>query len=143
MPAALKVTTIEGPNAVGLAVSGGKISRLAAASELSGDWIAIDLREPVEGRAIPIVANGMVVYGLGRHVYAFSSEARRWDVLDLPEGSKAAPVVRPGSARVEFDGRIHEFSAKTGKWKHIDTRAIIDTASDKALKALQKPDPVR
>ena len=97
-PPPLKVTTIEGPNAVALMVTGPKITRVAAATEISGDWIPIDLREPVEGRAVPILAPGIVVYGLGRHVYAFSSEARRWDVLDLPEGVKAVPVVRPGSA---------------------------------------------
>ncbi len=52
-PASLRVTTIEAPNAVGLMVTGPKITRLAAATELSGDWIPIDLREPVEGRAVP------------------------------------------------------------------------------------------
>ncbi len=142
-PAALNVTPIEGPNAVALMVTGAKITRLAAATELAGDWIPIDLREPVEGQAVPIVAHGIVVYGLGRHVYAFGSEAKRWDILDLPEGARANPVVSPGSARVEIDGHIHEFSARTGKWKHIDTRAILDTVQDKALKALQKPDTQR
>ena len=135
----LNVTTIEGPNVVALMVSGAKITRLAAATEMSGDWIPIGLREPVQGRAVPIVGAGIVAYGLGRHVYAFGSEARRWDILDLPEGKAATPIVGPGSARVELDGQIHEFSAKTGKWKHIDTRAILDSVQDKALKALQQP----
>ncbi len=139
-PTALNVATIEAPRAVGLMVTGPKITRLAAASELSGDWIPIDLREPVEGRAMPIVAQGIVVYSLGSHVYAFGSEARRWDVLDLPEGTRANPIVSPGSARVQIGGLIHEFSAVTGKWKHIDPRAILDPALDKALKALQKPE---
>lgn len=142
-PAALNVTTIEAPNVVGLMVTGAKITRLAAATEISGDWIPIDLREPVEGRAVPIVAQGIVVYGLGRHVYAFGSEAKRWDILDLPEGAKANPVVSRGSARVQIDGLIHEFSARTGKWKHVDTRAILDSVQDKALKALQKSDTPR
>lgn len=139
-PASLRVTTIEAPNAVGLIVTGPKITRLAAATKLSGDWIPIDLREPVEGRAVPIVAQGIVVYGLGRHVYAFGSEARRWDILDLPEGTRAVPIVGPGSARVQIGGLIHEFRASTGKWKHIDTRSILDTVQDRAVKALQKPD---
>ena len=86
-PASLNVTPIEGPNAVVLMVTGPKITRLAAATELAGDWIPIDLREPVEGRAVPIVAQGVVVYALGCHVYAFGSEAKRWDILDLPEGA--------------------------------------------------------
>ena len=139
-PAPLKVSTIEGPNAVALMVTGAKITRLAAATEMSGDWIPIDLREPVQGRAVPILGPGIVVYGLGRHVYAFGSEAKRWDVLDLPKGKIANPIVGPGSARVEVDGKIHEFSAKTGKWKHIDMKSILDSVQDRALKALDKPD---
>jgi len=139
-PAALKVTTIEGPNAVALMVTGAKITRLAAAPEMSGEWIPIDLREPVEGRAVPIVGPGVVVYGLGRHVYAFGSEALRWDVLDLPEGKTATPIVGSGSARVEIDGQIHEFSATTGKWNHIDIHTLIESTHNKALRALQKSD---
>jgi hypothetical protein len=86
------------------------------------------------------VGQGIVVYGLGRHVYAFGSEAKRWDILDLPEGARANPIVSPGSARVQVDGVIHEFSATTGKWKHVDPRAILDPALDKAFRALQKPE---
>jgi hypothetical protein len=139
-PASLDVTTIEAPNAVALMVTGPNITRLAAATEIAGDWIAVDLREPVNGRAVPIVAQGIVVYGLGRYVYAFGSEAGRWDVLALPEGATASPVVSPGSARVEFDGKIHAFDASAGKWKHIDIHALIDSAKDKALKALKGTD---
>ncbi len=142
-PASLNVTPIEGPNAVALMVTGPKITRLAAATELAGDWIPIDLREPVEGRAVPIVAQGVVVYALGRHVYAFGSEAKRWDILDLPEGAGESATVTAGSARVEIDGVIHVFSARTGKWKHIDTRTILDTVQDKAFKALRNPNTQR
>jgi hypothetical protein len=134
---ALKITTIEGPNVVALMVSGPRITRLAASREITGDWIPVDLREPVEGRANPIVGQGIAVYGLGRHVYAYSSETNRWDVLDLPAGTQANPIVGPGSARVENDGQVHEFNASTGRWKHIDTRAILNEIQDKALRALE------
>lgn len=125
-PASLNVSLIEGPNVVALMVSGKKITRLAAAAKATGNWIPVDLRAPVEGQAMPIVGNGVVVYGLGRHVYAFSSDAKRWDVLDLPEGVRATPIVGNQSARVEYDGQIHEFSAATGKWKHIDFNSLLD-----------------
>ena len=138
-PAALDVTLIEGPNAVALMVTGEKITRLAAAGSAAGDWIPIDLREPVEGQAVPIVGPGIVVYGLGRHVYAFGSEARRWDVLDLPAGVVATPIVGNQTARVESNGQIHEFSARTGKWKHIDIHSLLDTVQDKARKAIEQP----
>jgi hypothetical protein len=132
----LKVTTIEGQNAVGLMISGPRITRVAAAPQVTGDWVAVDLREPVEGRAVPVVGQGIVVYGLGSHIYAYSSMVNRWDVLDLPEGIKAAPIVGPGTARVEYDGHVHEFQANIGKWKHIDTKAILNEIQEKALRAL-------
>ena len=92
----------------------------------------------------PIVAQGIVVFGLG------PPRLRLWiggqsdgTFLICRRVPRANPMVRPGSARVQIDGIIHEFRAKTGKWKHVDTRAILDTAQDKALKALQKPDSRR
>ncbi|MGC8643172.1 MAG: hypothetical protein ACP5XB_25205 [Isosphaeraceae bacterium] len=134
-PAPLNISLIEGPNAVALMVSGKKITRLAAATKATGDWIPVDLREPVEGQAMPIVGNGVVVYGLGRYVYAFSSQAKRWDVLDLPQGASAMPSVGNQTARVEHDGQIHEFNAATGKWNHIDMNALLNTVKEKAGKA--------
>ena len=130
-PAPLKITLIEGPNAVALMVSGRKITRLAAATKATGDWIPIELREPVEGQAMPIVGPDVVVYGLGRHVYAFSSQVKRWDVLDLPKGASATPIVGNHSARVEYDGQIHEFSAATGKWKHTDINSLLDAVRNR------------
>jgi hypothetical protein len=140
-PSRLDATLIEGPNAVALLVRGTKINRLAAASEPGADWVPVDLREPVEGQAVPIVGPGIVVYGLGRHVYAFSSETKKWDILDLPEGSQAVPIVGNGSARVDANGQIHEFSAKIGQWKHLDVRSILESAQDKIKKALEPPAP--
>jgi hypothetical protein len=140
-PGRLDATLIEGPNAVALMVRGTKINRLAAASEPGGDWVPVDLREPVDGQAMPIVGPGLVVYGLGRHVYAFSSATKKWDILDLPEGSQAIPIVGNGSARVDANGQIHEFSAKIGKWKHLDVRSMLETVQDKARKALEQPAP--
>jgi hypothetical protein len=122
-------------------VRGTKINRLAAASEPGGEWVPVDLREPVDGQAVPIVGSGIVVYGLGRHVYAFSSETKKWDILDLPEGSQAVPIVGNGSARVDANGQIHEFSAKIGEWKHLDVRSILETVQDKGKKALESPAP--
>jgi hypothetical protein len=138
----LRIMTIEGPGVVGLLVSGPRITRLAAAREVTGEWVPVELREPVEGRAVPIVGSGVVAYGLGRHVYAFSSERNKWDVLDLPEGSKAAPIVGAGTVRVENDGQVHEFHANTGKWKHVDMAAVLSAIQEKALRALeQEPTP--
>ena len=127
----LEVTPIVGPGAVALVLKGPKITRIAAARDLVGPWITQDLREPVEGRASPIVGPGTVAYGLGRYVYAFSPGAGRWGVLELPEGIPARPIVGPGTVTVEWAGHIDTFNAKTGAWTDIDIKALLESADDK------------
>jgi hypothetical protein len=66
----------------------------------------------------------MAAYAIGRRVYAFSSEAKRWDTLELPEGAAASPNVGSDAIICEHNGHLHVFSVKTGKWEDIDTRAV-------------------
>jgi len=127
----LKVDFIDAPGVVGLSLRGPKMTRVAAASSLNGVWHPQDLREPVEGQALPIVGPGVVVYGLGRYVYAFGSESHAWGVLELPEGVQASPTVGPGSVTVEHDGHTYTFNTKTGKWDHFDIRALLDIVEGK------------
>ena len=112
---------------VALALKGPKITRIAVADLAGGTWHPQDLREPVEGRAMPVVAPGLVVYHLGRYAYAYSAEAQRWDVVELPERLRAEPDVGPKGATIEGHGHIYSFIPKTGKWEHIDVRGILDT----------------
>ncbi len=58
---------------VALRLRGSKISRIAVADTASGTWHAQELRTPVEGQAVPIVAAGVAVYMLGRDVYAYGA----------------------------------------------------------------------
>jgi hypothetical protein len=125
--ARLQVTPIYGQDLMALGVKGPKITRIAVADNASG-WHVQDLRQPVGGRVMPIVAQGVAVYSVGRNVYAYSAEAHRWDVAELPEGLQATPVVGPNTATIEGRGHIYTFAAKTGKWEHIDIRAILDVA---------------
>ncbi len=97
----LKVSPIWGPNAAALMLRGPKITRIAASSGLNGTWHTQDLREPVKGEAMPIVGPGVVAYGLGRYIYAFSAEAQRWDVAELPKGVHGTPIVGQNSVTVE------------------------------------------
>jgi hypothetical protein len=122
----LRVNSIEGPNIAALIVEGPNITRVAASNSMSGDWVPIDLRVPISGRAVPIVGPGVVAYAMGSHVYAFSGEQRRWDVLDLPEGAKVMPIVGPGYVRVQQGNQTHEFTSGNGKWKHVDLQAILE-----------------
>ena len=128
--APLEVTTIRGSNFLALALTGPKITRIAVYDLDSGTWHPQDLREPVARRAVPTVAQGVVVYNLGRYVYAYSAEAHRWDVAELPEGMRASPGVGPNGATIEGNGHIYQFIPKTGKWEHIDLRAVLDVVKE-------------
>ena len=129
--APLEVTTVTVGDLIALVLKGPKITRLAVGNTSSGTWRSQDLREPIEGEAVPIVAPGVAVYAIGRNVYAYAAESDRWDVAELPAGVRAVPIVSPGSVTIETDGHIYAFSAKTGKWNHTDVRAILDDAGAK------------
>jgi len=124
--APLEVTPVLDQNLVALMLKGPKLTRIAVADTASGTWHSQELRKPVDGRAVPIVASGVVVYNLGRHVYAYGAQAQRWDVAELLEGVRAMPSVGPGTVTIESDGHIYTFAGKTGKWDHVDVRAILD-----------------
>jgi hypothetical protein len=124
--APLQVTPIVGENLVALMLKGPKVTRIAIADTATGTWHSQDLRKPIDGEAMPIVAAGVAVYTIGRNIYAYGAESQRWDVVELPEGVRAGPVVGPGSVTLEDHGHIYSFTGNTGKWSHIDVRAIVD-----------------
>jgi hypothetical protein len=112
-------------------LKGPKITRIAASNGLNGAWHIQDLREPVKGEATPILGPGVVAYGLGRYIYAFSAEAQRWDVVELPKGVRGVPIVGANSVTIEVPGHIYTFGGKTGKWNDLNIRALIETAAAK------------
>jgi outer membrane protein assembly factor BamB len=117
------LSSSQGGGLLALLMKGKSIPQVAAFDPSSGSWYAQDLSEPAQGKTQPIVAGNLAAYGLGRHVYAFSSDARRWDVLTLPEGSAPAiPVVHSAMVLVESGGKLYTFSAKTGRWTEFDTQ---------------------
>lgn len=125
----LEVNPIVGPGIVGLDLKGPKITRIAA-SGANGVWRTQELRESVEGHASPIVVPGVVSYCLGRYVYAFSSKASRWDVVELPEGVQADSLLDPSNMTIRDGDHMYKFSVETGKWEHIDFRALLDSSED-------------
>ena len=121
----LKVVPIASQGLAALYLKGPKITRIAAFSVLDGTWYPQDLREPVD-QAGPIVGPSLAAYGIGRRIYAFSPVAKRWDVLELPEGAVAKPALGTDAITCEHNGHLYVFSVKTGKWEDIDTRAAPD-----------------
>jgi RNA polymerase sigma factor (sigma-70 family) len=113
-----------------LYISGPKIGRIAVFNYPDSSWYTQDLREPVE-TAEPILGEQIVVYSLGSFVYAFSTVANRWDVLELPSGGKPHVIVEPSTATVESGGHIYDFYAKKGKWIELDVRSILDAPETK------------
>jgi hypothetical protein len=111
-------------------LTGPNINRLAAFSVTDGSWHTQDLRDPTD-KATPIVGQSLVAYGIGRHIYAFSAVANRWDVLELPAGVKPQPAVSFQWVTFEHDGHLYVFSGKTGKWVDIDTRSNADAQEER------------
>jgi RNA polymerase sigma factor (sigma-70 family) len=101
-------------------LEGPKINRIVAYSADDGTWYPQNLKEPVE-KAQPLISNKLLAYGLGRRIYAFSAVAKRWDILELPEGSNPQPSVGFDLVTYEQDDHLYIFSAKTGKWADLDT----------------------
>jgi hypothetical protein len=124
--APLRVTPVLAQNLVALNLSGPKLTRIAVADLVSGTWHVQELRKPIDGRAVPLVTAEVVVYTLGRDVYAYGAAAQRWDLAELPEGTEAMPSVGPAGASIEGDGHIYTFMGKTGRWNHVDLRALLD-----------------
>jgi hypothetical protein len=124
---------------VGLTIEGPKISRLAVFSIKSPGtvpaWNSIELREPVDSARPDVENYGPVLYTLGHRVYAFSPQAARWDVLELPKG--VVPQKGDGSnagPTIEHDGHIYTFVTMTGQWSDLDTKAILGETPDQKPK---------
>ena len=126
----LQVTPIIGPNLISLALDGPNLTRLYVFSLADWKWYPQDLREPVTGALSLIMGDSVAGYAQGRTIYAFSTEAKRWSILELPPEAPAQPGMKVGSDStvVEYNGYVYEFSVKTGEWKHTDLRALIDAA---------------
>jgi hypothetical protein len=128
--APIGISPTVGQDLLALNLNGSKITRIAVAELPSGTWHTQDLRQPVEGRASPIVGPGVALYPLGRYAYAYSTRAHRWDVAELPEGVRATPSLAIDGVTIQGRGHIYLFSTAIGKWEHIDLRAILDVVRE-------------
>ncbi len=109
--------------------------KVVAYSISSGETRSLSLRrEPVEAQATPIVGEGVIVFTHGRQLCAFSMVAKRWDVVELPEGCSATASLGPGppgwtgTAILKWQSHIYIYNGQKGKWNHIDIDAITPDA---------------
>lgn len=124
----LKVSPILGEGHLSLQLEGSKIDHLYLFSIKDWAWYTHELKAPVDGIVGASASRSVAAYDQGRYVYAFSFEAKRWDVLELPEGVSPHPMVSGHVVEVEYDGHVDQFTAQAGEWKHTDFRALIDAA---------------
>ena len=98
------------------------------------DWYPQDLAEPTDN-ANPIVGGHTASYTIGSRVYAFSRNARKWAVLDVPlrNGLTIRVSQRTDNLEISENGHLYRFDAEEAKWSDIDIdpRKILDAPEDK------------
>ena len=111
---------------IGLAFKGDKVTQLAAYSTWGNEWFTQDMVEPAPGNTIQVAAgSGLVRCLVGRRVYLFGANAKRWGVVELKQPPTDATIGTPGSAEcvVIPDGDlIHTFNFKTGQLTHASLK---------------------
>ncbi len=109
---------------------GSPLTQIAVFDSGRFGWFVQDLVEPwdEQGGTSPLVKGRVAAYVLGRHVYAYSAEAGRWDTLNLERPfvrtgiAGMGPEVTDNSVALSEGGRLHVFAAKTGRWQTIDPK---------------------
>lgn len=111
-----------------LGLRGERGERLAVLSTNSGGWSVQELSEPVT-EAKPVEGASALVYVLGRRIYAYSYVAKRWSVLELPEGARPeAPPRNFNGLRLEYEGIVYSYNPNSGQWTEFDTGIVPDEA---------------
>jgi hypothetical protein len=138
--APLTVVPVFGNGPMALMLKGPKIAEIAVYCFDDGKWYRQELAAPVAGEVSPIVGGSVVVYTVGRSIYAFGLSTKHWSVQEVPEGINPSPVVSLAAVTLEAKGHIYEFRDDTGEWKHTDIRARLKAALDEENEAA-KPQP--
>ena len=99
-----------------------KVRRLSAFNALDGTYIGEEIHEPVDRSSVKIY--GHTIFGIGRRIYALSTDAKRWGMLEWSPGTTAAPFFQGDSYWVENDGRLYRFNHANGQWEDIYAHAI-------------------
>ncbi len=111
---------------------GSGFTQLAILDLERSSWAVQNLLEPSEEPVFPDFQGKLAMYVVGRHVYAYSSEAGRWGTLELEERLLPARSIRrldgsplwaqEGMFAVSQHGHLHIFNAKLGRWQSINPK---------------------
>ncbi|AGA31487.1 sigma-70 family RNA polymerase sigma factor [Singulisphaera acidiphila] len=136
----LEITPLTDVQAAAFKLKGQRITQLFASNSLEGPWFTQDLREPVNGTVSPIIRDHQISYHVGRYVYTFSSIAKRWAILELPEGKQFR---LDNSNPISFvgDDHIYTFDVFNGEWKDLNIKAIFDAPDNKGPDDAKLPLP--
>ena len=115
-PKGTTVIPVGGMSLIAVRYDGPEIGEIAAFDADKAKWFRNPLVEPAKGQAFPIVFLDVVVYRIGRRVYAFSTQSDKWDVLTLDEGSNAQPNIARNFVTVEDADHLWVFNGKLGRW---------------------------
>jgi RNA polymerase sigma factor (sigma-70 family) len=114
-------------NLMGLYLKGHDLHQVAIFNYEDDKWYSQDLKEPTT-EARPTVFDEAAVYQLGRFFYVYSSQAKKWGVLELkqapadPQGNGFLGLGGVSGELVVPDGNmIHIYNPETGEWTHTDT----------------------
>ena len=88
-----------------------------------GKWYPQDLKEPTT-EASPVVGPQDVTYQIGRFLYVFSTQARKWSSLELKRESRPGNYfpMQNGKIIIPEGDVIHVYNAKVGEWTHNDIK---------------------
>jgi RNA polymerase sigma factor (sigma-70 family) len=111
---------------VALQLKGPDVRQVAVYETQGAQWYPLDLKEPTT-EAGPVVGNQEVTYQLGRFLYVFSAQAKKWSVLELKRemgrrGFHPMNGLQNGKMMIPEGDLIHLYDPKTGEWTHIDTK---------------------
>ena len=73
-----------------------------------------------DGFYAPVVGNETAFCQSGRHVYAYSATAGKWDVADLGDDGGPPPTLSGKFITASSDKGLFVFDAKTGNWQGHD-----------------------
>jgi len=101
-------------------------TRISGYSKRQGKWTPLALDNDAQARLkggaklSPVVGEAVGAMRLGTKVYAYSPVTGTWDQVEVADKPEADPEVYRDQVIVNYDDRLHAFSAITGKWATVD-----------------------